>query len=179
MVHRNKLVALGLTGLLSLSLMGCSGRESKSSSNEKAQEQTQQETTNEEAQQEDTSQEEQAEEATTDPKIAVSIDDAALGTDYEGNPVAVVTYTFTNVSSDEAESYLMSCYTEVYQNGVQCEIAFAEGLEGDSSTKVKSGASTTFQEAYSITDNSPIEVEVKEAFSWDEAVLASATFNLE
>ena len=176
MVHGNKLVALGLAGLLSLSLMGCSGGSSKSSSDEKPQEQTQQETTGEEAQEESAPQEEQAEEAAVESDIAVSIDDAVPGVDYDGNPVVIVTYTFTNVSSEEAENFLTSCIAEVYQNGVQCDLAFVTDLEGDSSTKVKAGASTTFQLGYSIADQSPIEIEVKKAFSWDDVVLATATF---
>ena len=176
MMHRNKLVALGLTGLLSLSLMGCSGGSSKSSSDEKAQEQTQQEATNEEAQEESAPQEEQAEEAAPESDIAVTIDNAELGSDYDGNPAVIVTYTFTNVSSEEAESFLTSCIAEVYQSGVQCDIAFVTGLEGDSSTKVKAGASTTFQLGYTVTDQSPIEIEVKKLFAWDDVVLATATF---
>ena len=167
MMHRNKLVALGLTGLLSLSLMGCSGGSSKSSSDEKAQEQTQQETTSEEAQEESAPQEEQAEEAAPESE---------LGSDYDGNPAVIVTYTFTNVSSEEAENFLTSCLAEVYQGGVQCDLAFVTGLEGDSSTKVKAGASTTFQLGYTVTDQSPIEIEVKKAFAWDDVVLATATF---
>ena len=175
MVHRNTLVALGMTGLLSLSLMACSGGSSSSSSEEKAQEQTQQESTSEDTQE----QEEQVEEAAPESKVAVTIDGAELGADYDGNPAVIVTYTFTNVSSEEAESYLTSCYTEVYQNGVQCESAFVTDLEGDSSTKVKAGASTTFQLGYTVADQSPIEIEVKEAFSWDDVVLATATFKFE
>ena len=74
---------------------------------------------------------------------------------------------------------MISCSAEVYQNGVQCERAFVTDLEGDEMAKVKAGASNTFQVAYEITDRSPLEVEVKELFSWDDTLLASASINLE
>ena len=110
--------------------------------------------------------------------MAVTIDGAKLGTDYSGNEVVIVTYTFTNVSSDDAESFLFSCVEEVYQNGVELEKAYiVDGLEGSSDTKVKAGASYTLQQAYLIQDHSDVEVEIKEAFSWDDVTLASATFS--
>ena len=55
----------------------------------------------------------------------------------------------------------IALFRKVYQSGVQCDLAFVTDLEGDSSTKVKAGASTTFQLGYTITDQSPIEIEVK------------------
>lgn len=172
MKYASRLMALGLTGLLSLTLVGCSGGSSSSSSGGASKEEASQ-------QQEKETEAQAEEEAAPTSKVAVSIDAANLGTDYEGNPVAIVTYTFTNVSSEEAESFMVDCIADVYQNGVECELGFATGLEGDISTKVKTGASTTFQQAYVITDTAaPIEVEVKEMFSWDDTVLASATLEL-
>lgn len=181
MSRRSGLLAMLMAGFMALSLVGCGGSGSRSDSGSKdkqepAQEEQQSADKVEEASDGDKGEEQK--EAASQAKIAVSIDGATLGEDYEGNPVAIVTYTFTNVSSDEPESYLVSCNDDVYQNGTECELAFATGLEGDSSTKVKAGASTTFQKAYKISDHSDIEVEVGELFSWDKTKLATATLSL-
>ena len=122
---------------------------------------------------------EKEEEKKADSKIAVTIDGATLGQDYDGNPAVIVTYTFTNVSSENAESFLVACYAQVYQNGVECEYAYVPDLEGDSSTNVKAGASYTLQQAYKVSDTSPIEVEVRESFSFDNTPIATATFKFE
>lgn len=155
---------------LSLASCGSSGSSSTSSSDK---EETQEARTIEEPEtDEETEQASQSD-------IAVTIDNATLGEDYDGQPVVIVTYTFTNVSSDEPESFMVSCIADVYQNGVECEMAFVTDLEGDSSAKVKKGSSNTLQQAYVIQDRSDVEVEVKELFSWDDVVLASATFSFE
>lgn len=182
------LAAMMAAGMLALSLVACGGS-STSNDTEKEQEQEVRqgdvdESAKEEAPADEAESDATEEEAPTEEpakeeskaKVAVTIDGARLSTDYDGDPVVIITYTFTNVSSDEAESYLLSCSDEVYQNGVQCELAFVMDLEGDSSAKVKAGASTTFQKAYSVKDNSDVEVEVKELFSWDDTLLASAAF---
>ena len=182
------LAAMMAAGMLALSLVACGGS-STSNDTEKEQEQEVRqgdvdESAKEEAPADEAESDATEEEAPTEEpakeeskaKVAVTIDGARLSTDYDGDPVVIVTYTFTNVSSDEAESYLLSCSDEVYQNGVQCELAFVMDLEGDSGAKVKAGASTTFQKAYSVKDNSDVEVEVKELFSWDDTLLASAAF---
>ena len=162
--------------MLALSLVGCGGSSSSSSSNSKEKTVEQETKTIDES--ESAEQEEQKDQE-EQPEIAVSIDSASIGQDYDGNPVVIVTYTFTNVSSNDAESYMACCSDDVYQNGVECETAFVTGLEGDSMAKVKKGASTTFQQAYSITDRSDVEVEVKELWSFDDTLIASAKFQFE
>lgn len=48
-----------------------------------------------------------------------------LTTDYDGKPAIIVYYDYTNLM-DEAEDYAMMFYTQVFQNGVECEIAFID-----------------------------------------------------
>ncbi|MBQ6524633.1 MAG: DUF5067 domain-containing protein [Atopobiaceae bacterium] len=175
-MRTNKRMAVLMAGVLSLALWGCGGSSNSSSSASSSANETKEEKTVEQPKEEA---EQKTEEKAPQSKVAVTIDGATLGQDYDGNPAAIVTYTFTNVSSENAENFLMACYAQVYQNGVECEPAFVLNLEGDSSTNVKAGASYTFQQAYSIKDNSPIEIEVKEAFSLDSVMLASATFKFE
>lgn len=142
--------ACAASGVLVLALAGCgsgssaSGSKSSDDSSSAKQEQT-------------------AKKA--DPKkeasVKVTIDGAQMATDYEGNPCVVVNYTFTNVSNKDAQSFLSSAYAEVYQNGVQCDTAATDAVDGDSaSTNVQAGHSVQLQEAYSVKDTSDIEVKV-------------------
>jgi hypothetical protein len=187
-----RVAAVAAALLLSFSLAACSSGGGSSSSSESADETTEQTSSEitavedaehadeKGAKEEDAGQSDDAKDAESaaakDLDVAVTIDRVQAGTDYEGNPTAVITFTFTNVSSDEPESFLLSCYGDVYQNGVQCELAYAMDLEGDSSTKVKAGSSTTFQQAYKVADSSDIEIEVRELFAFDQVLLASGTF---
>ena len=109
---------------------------------------------------------------------AVTIDGAQLSSDYDGKPAVVVTYTFTN-NSDEATAFLTAIDAEVYQNGVQCDTAIMTDVDTSASmNKIKPGASTQVLMAYSLTDESDIEVEVYELFSIDSAPLVTQTFSL-
>lgn len=100
-----------------------------------------------------------------DPKkeasVKVTIDGAQMATDYDGNPCVVVNYTFTNVSNKDAQSFTSSTYTEVYQNGVQCDTAVTDAADDNSLlTNAQAGHSVQVQEAYSVKDTSDIEVKV-------------------
>ena len=167
-----KLSALLVACLVTLSLASCGGSSSSSTSSSDKED-------TQEARTIDESEASEEKEQASASDVAVTIDNATLGQDYDGQPVVIVTYTFTNVSSDEPKSFMVSCVADVYQNGVECELAFVTDLEGDSSAKVKKGSSNTLQQAYLIQDRSDVEVEVKELFSWDDVVLASATFSFE
>lgn len=116
--------------------------------------------------------------ATDEASYGVTIDGCRVTEDYEGNPAAVVTYTFTN-NSDEATSFMVALYPKVFQNGV--ELSTAIGTDWDSekySSDVKPGSSTTVEIGYALEDMSDITVEVGELLSFDDAVLAEQTFSL-
>ena len=108
----------------------------------------------------------------------VTIDGCRVTEDYQGNPAAVVTYTFTN-NSDEATSFMVALYPKVFQNGV--ELGTAIGSDWDSekySSDVKPGSSTTVEMGYALEDMSDITVEVEELLSFSDAVLAEQTISL-
>lgn len=108
----------------------------------------------------------------------MTIDGCRVTEDYQGNPAAVVTYTFTN-NSDEATSFMVALYPKVFQNGV--ELGTAIGSDWDSekySSDVKPGSSTTVEMGYALEDMSDITVEVEELLSFSDAVLAEQTFSL-
>lgn len=120
----------------------------------------------------------EAEEGAPSSAYAVTIDEARLAEDYEGNPVAVVTYTFTN-NSEDATSFAVALNPQAFQNGVELNTAI--GSEWDSEkymSDVKPGGSSTVEIGYKLEDDSDVTAEVTELFSFDDTVLAQKTFSL-
>lgn len=107
----------------------------------------------------------------------VEIKSCRLAKDYEGKPVVIVTYGFSNVSSNEASAFYLAIEENVYQNGVGLNESYvvddSYNYNSDNSTKeIKKGASLDVEIAYELNDTTtPIEVEVKEYFSWDDKVI--------
>lgn len=120
----------------------------------------------------------QAEQSAPASDYAVTIDDGRLAEDYEGNPVIVVTYTFTN-NSEDATSFGVALRPQVFQNGV--ELSTAIGSDWDSEkylSDVKPGSSSTVEIGYSLEGDSDVTVEVTELISFNDTVLAQSTFSL-
>lgn len=114
---------------------------------------------------------------TQEAEYLVTIDGATVTTDYSGDPAIVVELTFTN-NSDEATSYYLECSDKAFQNGVELGTAIVSGLETNYTTELKPGASVTVYRAYSLSDESDVTVEVEEWLSWDDTILAEATFSV-
>lgn len=99
---------------------------------------------------------------------SVSIGDCDITQDYDGNPVAIVTYNWTNNSAN-VTSFESVFNTQVFQNGIQCDSAFLS-VDYDSasaSENIKPGITLPVQEAYSLQDNkNSFDVEVTELFSF-------------
>lgn len=120
----------------------------------------------------------QASQAEAAAKYAVSIDGCEVGADYEGKPAAIVTFTFTN-NSDKDANFMMAVADKVFQNGVQLERAIVSDIDNESSMKdIKPGSSVSVQEAYVLDDESDMTVEVTELISFDDTILAEATFSV-
>jgi hypothetical protein len=112
-------------------------------------------------------------------EYTVTIDGARVEQDYDGANAVVITYTFTNNSSD-AQSFMLATSEDVYQNGVELDSAYISGLDSSASmNKVKPGSSTTIEKAYALQDMSPVDVEIYELFSLDKVLLAEKQFTLE
>lgn len=109
----------------------------------------------------------------------VTIDDATVSEDYEGNPVVVVSFSWVN-NSEDATSADVALYTQCFQNGVELEQAYVvDGMDDQSSMNdVKPGSGTDFQKAYLIEDESDVTVEVTEFISLDDTILAEKTFSI-
>lgn len=112
----------------------------------------------------------------TDGKLgsySVDIKNARLTKDYEGKPVVVITYGFTNNASEPA-AFWLTIEDRVYQNGVGLEKAYvlANGDpydEANQNKEIKSGVSIDVDVAYVLNDSTTdIDVEVKEYMSFSD-----------
>ena len=107
----------------------------------------------------------------------VVIDSCRLAKDYEGNPVVIVKYIFTNVSNEDAISFMVAIDENVYQGGIGLNEAWilddSANYSADNQTKeIKMGATLEVEVAYTLNDTTTdIEVEVKELFSFDDTTL--------
>lgn len=90
-------------------------------------------------------------------------------TDYAGAPSVIVTYMFTNNSTNDA-TFLASIGNKVFHNGVQCETAIIMNGSIDSTASMMSirpGASIEVEQGYVLRDGtSPIEIEVSKLFDF-------------
>lgn len=151
---------------LTMALAGCGSSSGASSSS-----------TNDASSQQEQSQ--PVEEAqTAEQDFSVTIDGCTRDTDYEGNPTVDITFTFTN-NSDEAQSLATMANIEVYQDGVQREMAISTNVDTSGyTTNVKPGVSTQATLVYSVSGTSDVEVEVYPLVSLDKTPVAQQTFTL-
>lgn len=102
----------------------------------------------------------------------VEIKSATVTQDYDGDPAVIITYSWTNNSS-ETTSPMLSVSTAVFQDGVGMDSAFLYDNSaydgGMYTTDVRPGTTIEVQQAFELSNTtSPIEVEITEAFSWDD-----------
>lgn len=101
---------------------------------------------------------------------SVEIKSCRFAEDYEGKPIVIVKYAFTNNDEDPIAFYIAFDDT-VYQNGVglnECYVADdSANYSSDNQTKeIKKGATIEVEIAYELNDTkTDIEVEVSQLFS--------------
>ena len=119
---------------------------------------------------------------TTLGDYTVEILSCRLAEDYEGKPVAIVKYSFTN-NSDSAQSFMIAFDDAAFQNGVGLNEAYflseSANYSSDNQMKeIKTGATIEVEAAYLLNDNTTdVEIEVSELFSLDDKVI-SKTFRI-
>jgi hypothetical protein len=106
----------------------------------------------------------QSEDNTVLDTYQVEIKDSRLTEDYEGNPVVVITYAFTNNSSESA-AFWLAVEDTVYQNGEALERAFSlkDGDPYDRSKQdedIQSGDTLDIEVAY-ILNNTETDLDVE------------------
>ncbi len=113
---------------------------------------------------------------------SVVISDCRLAEDYEGKPVVIVKYRFTN-NSDEATAFWTALDANVYQNDIGLnECIFVDDSANYSSDnqmkEIKKGATLDVEVAYELNDQTtPIDVEVQELFSFSDKKITKS-FNI-
>jgi len=95
---------------------------------------------------------------------AVSIDSARKTTDYDGKPAIIITYTWTNNSS-ETTSAAVSLYLKAFQSGAACDTAIVTDdktyKSEDYMRDIKPGTTLTVEEAFLLRDEtSAVEAEL-------------------
>ena len=116
-------------------------------------------------------------------KYNVKIDSCRLAKDYEGKPVVIVKYIYTNVSNDTATAFYIAFEDTVFQNGVGLNetifVADSANYDSGNQTKeIKKGATIEVEVAYDLNDTTTnIEVEVKEFFSFSDDMITK-TFSI-
>lgn len=101
----------------------------------------------------------------------VVISSCRLAEDYEGAPVVIVKYLFTN-NSDEAEAFMWAISENVYQAGVGLNEAYflddsANYSADNQSKEIMQGVTLAVEVAYKLNDTTtPIDVECKELISF-------------
>lgn len=113
----------------------------------------------------------------------VEIDSCRMAKDYEGKPVIIVKYIYTNVNDDDPTAFYIAFEDAAYQNGVGLNEAYvlkdSAKYSADNQTKeIKKGASLEVEVAYELNDKTTdVEVEVKELFSFSDKTLTK-TFSI-
>ncbi len=101
----------------------------------------------------------------------IDIVSCRLATDYEGKPVVIVKYAFTN-NDDNPQNFMFAVSAEVFQNGIGLNEAYfvddSANYSSDNQTKdIKKGATLEVEVAYTLNDTTTdIEVEVSELISF-------------
>ncbi len=171
--------ALLTAGLLSLSLVGCGSSSSTQSNSDSSGEQAKEEI----AATEDNSsnkKDEKKDDKAANSDYAVTIDGARKVEGMDGEQLVAIDFTFTNVKHDEPQSMMLAAVVEAYQDGVQLEKSYFSEVDTSSNdTKVKAGSSVAVTQVFKLNSDSEVEVTVKEAFSWDNVVLAEKNITLE
>ena len=114
---------------------------------------------------------------------SVVIDSCRLAKDYEGKGVIIVKYIFTNVSDNDAVSFMVALNDEAFQGGVGLNEAYfvddSANYSSDNQMKeIKAGAELEVEVAYVLNDNTTdVEIEVSELISFDDKTITK-TFTI-
>lgn len=114
--------------------------------------------------------------------VDAKILDAAIGKDYEDKPVILIGVEWTN-NAEEATSAMMALMGTAFQDGVELDTAIVidddDKHDTAAQTKdIKPGKTQTVWLAYLLdNESSPVEFELAEAFSFDDAKLVK-TFDV-
>ena len=192
---RRKLVVLILAGAMTFSMAAC-GDTGESSTNTQTEAQTETDTSTEESSdseeapaEESTEAPESTEEADPTAPIKVECDEGVLEylsyemtSDYEGNPAILIHFNYTNNSDQSAiaQSYF---YPQVFQNGVECDMAMlldAPEAYSNLSKEIQPGTTLEVAFPYVLQDTTnPVDLEVQAMSEMFSDKVYKQTINLQ
>ncbi len=114
---------------------------------------------------------------------SVVIESCRLASDYEGEPVVIVKYKFTN-NSDDAVAFMWTIDAAAFQDGIGLNESYfvddSAGYSSDNQTKkIKKGASLYVEVAYELNDTTTdVEIEVSELISFSDKKITK-TFSID
>lgn len=108
----------------------------------------------------------------------VVINGAKKDVDYEGNPVIIVTYTWTN-NSEETTSPMASMITQAFQDGVEMEYGILDHEYNDGMTNVRPGTSIETDAVFSMTSESVVEFEISAMSDMLQSSAPKVTMNFD
>ena len=121
--------------------------------------------------------------ASTLGKYKIAIDSYRLSEDYQGKPIIIVKYIFTN-NDDDPASFLFSLECDVFQDGIGLNECYfvddSANYSSDNQTKeIKKGSSIEVEVAYVLNDETTdVEIEVSELISLSDKKI-SKIFSIE
>ncbi|MBQ3075846.1 MAG: DUF5067 domain-containing protein [Clostridia bacterium] len=107
-------------------------------------------------------------------QFSVDILSCRLAKDYEGKPIVIVKYSFTN-NGEQAQSFSVAFDDAVFQNGIGLNeswvVAEDANYSADNQSKeIQKGATLEVEVAYELNDTTTdINVEISALFSFDES----------
>jgi hypothetical protein len=107
----------------------------------------------------------------------VSILDGTVVKDTKGASYLVVTFEWSHTEK-EAQSFWLAFMYRAYQDGVEIDSAFLNGLEHNTyDTKIKAGAVLKTQIGFKLSNTtSPVEVEIENSWDWNSKDKVTRTF---
>lgn len=94
----------------------------------------------------------------------VKVTGSRIAKDYDGNDLLVLQYDFTNNGSDDANA-MWTLGFQAFQNGIQIDSGFGDTVSDNRNKSIKPGVTISCEEAFVLTDNSPVEIEISELIS--------------
>lgn len=106
-----------------------------------------------------------------------------LASDYDGYSCIILYYNFTNKKSEPQSAPLANYYITAFQNGVECDTTWLSYDDRDEaldnySKKVTQGTTIKVGKAYRIKDKTPLTLEIKELFKWNNPNVQTVTLNI-
>lgn len=94
----------------------------------------------------------------------VKVTGSRIAKDYDGNDLLVLQYDFTNNGSDDANA-MWTLGFQAFQNGIQIDSGFGDTVSDNRNKSIKPGVTISCEEAFVLTGNSPVEIEISELIS--------------